>query len=251
MALQRSEIVTIFGVIGAVALAFHVGIFQWNHPSRKKFPIFGVDVSHHQGVIDWRKAKEGGVQFAYIKATEGGDFKDSKFLDNWIECKYADVPRGAYHFFSFCRPGLVQAQNFLQAVPLEPQTLPPALDLEFGDNCGGVPTQAEMEKEVSAFVAGISGRFSGPPIFYVTSEFYKRYLASGHSKFPPHRLWIRNLLREPPQEPMKEWTLWQYASRGRVTGIPHVVDLDVYAGNAEQFAAIIYPDNSIPSAQAR
>jgi len=46
-------------------------------------PIQGIDVSYWQGEIDWDAAREAGVSFTFIKATEGGDHLDPKFLDNW------------------------------------------------------------------------------------------------------------------------------------------------------------------------
>ncbi len=53
--------------------------FQSWAPSRDKFPTQGIDVSHHQGEIDWKAAFASGVDFAYIKASEGGDFHDPAF----------------------------------------------------------------------------------------------------------------------------------------------------------------------------
>src|SRR5207244_255331 len=98
----------------------------------KRFPIQGIDVSRHQGHIGWFEAGLSGVQFAYIKATEGADFKDPHFLYNWNACRSSTLVCGAYHYFSFCGPGSDQARNFLAMVPPDAHALPPALDLEFG-----------------------------------------------------------------------------------------------------------------------
>ena len=46
-------------------------------------PIQGIDVSYWQGDIDWDAVRSAGVRFAFIKATEGGDHLDPKFLENW------------------------------------------------------------------------------------------------------------------------------------------------------------------------
>jgi lysozyme len=206
-----------------------------NYPSKKRFPIRGVDVSHHEGDIHWFEASLNGVQFAYLKATEGGDFKDRRFLYNWTQCGYNGIARGAYHYFSFCRPGAEQARNFLSALPGPPE-LPPALDLEFSGNCGRVPSRADLAREISAFVAVLSRRFAGPPVFYVSEEFYKRYLEGHRQEYPAHRLWIQNVVREPSQAPCGEWVFWQYAHRGRVPGIPGLVDLNVFCGSADEFS---------------
>ncbi len=95
--------------------------------------------------IDWKRlAAQPNVRFAIMKATEGGDHRDRRFAENWQAAEDAGIVRGAYHFFTFCRPGREQAQNVLATVPVEPGTLPIAVDLEFTGNCGKVPTLEEM-----------------------------------------------------------------------------------------------------------
>src|SRR5207302_8396959 len=111
----------------------------------KRFPVRGVDVSHHQGFVGWFEASLHDVKFAYIKATEGTDYRDPQFLYNWSQCPYDGIARGAYHFFNFCAPGKAQARNFLQVVPADPKALPPALDLEFSGNCRRTPSRAEIK----------------------------------------------------------------------------------------------------------
>jgi hypothetical protein len=75
--------------------------------------VIGVDVSNHQGEIDWSALAGSNVAFAYIKATEGGDFRDRRFQLNWDGAKRAGLARGAYHFFTQCRSGAEQARNFI------------------------------------------------------------------------------------------------------------------------------------------
>ena len=72
-------------------------------------PIHGIDVSRWQGRIDWASVRAAGTQFAFIKATEGGDHVDPRFLENWYGAARAGVPRGAYHFMYWCRPAHEQA----------------------------------------------------------------------------------------------------------------------------------------------
>ncbi|AQT43495.1 lysozyme [Bartonella apihabitans] len=66
--------------------------------SLDNYPVRGIDVSHHQGEIDWHKIKSQNISFAYIKATEGGDFKDPQFKKNWDHALEAGLRVGAYHF---------------------------------------------------------------------------------------------------------------------------------------------------------
>ena len=66
-----------------------------------RFEVTGVDVSHYQGTIDWKKLAEQDLDFAFIKATEGSSYIDECFYDNWKEAEKTDLCIGAYHFFSF------------------------------------------------------------------------------------------------------------------------------------------------------
>jgi lysozyme len=89
--------------------------------------VIGVDVSNHQGDIDWPTLASSNVAFAYIKATEGGDFRDKRFQLNWEGAKRAGLARGAYRFFTQCRSGAEQAKAFIAAVPRDEGALPPSL----------------------------------------------------------------------------------------------------------------------------
>ena len=105
-------------------------VFSDNYPKPKDYPIHGIDVSKFQGDIDWNAVANSGVKFAWIKATEGGDYADARFQANWEGAKAAGIPRGAYHFVYWCRPPLEEISNFEQNAPVEDDALPPVLDVE-------------------------------------------------------------------------------------------------------------------------
>ena len=63
-----------------------------------ELPIHGIDVSKWQGTVDWAAVRAAGTQFVFIKATEGGDHVDDRFLENWNGAGAVGIPRGAYHF---------------------------------------------------------------------------------------------------------------------------------------------------------
>jgi hypothetical protein len=81
----------------------------WDGRAPWTYPVHGTDVSKYQGSIDWPAVRASGISFAFIKATEGGDRLDDRFAENWHAAKAAGIPRGAYHFFYFCRPAHEQA----------------------------------------------------------------------------------------------------------------------------------------------
>ena len=112
---------------------------QINNPDKKRFPIRGIDVSRFQTEIDWQLINNENIRFIFIKATEGADYRDPAFAENWSKSKQTGLIRGAYHFFTFCRAGKEQARNFIETVPVEVEMLPPVIDLEFGGNCSPRP----------------------------------------------------------------------------------------------------------------
>lgn len=205
-----------------------VGIGAWQYalhwrPSEWRYPRQGIDVSHHQGVIDWAALPAQQVDFAYIKATEGGDHRDRRFVENWAAAGHVGIARGAYHFFTLCRSGVEQAANFIATVPLDAAALPPVIDLEFGGNCAARPSPAALMKELTAFVRPVEAQFGKPVTLYLTREFDAAYSLSTRVRRP---LWLRRLVLEPTWG-ARPWTIWQASSFRRVSGITGRVDWNV------------------------
>lgn len=186
-------------------------------------------MSHHQRRIDWAKLRAEGYDFAFIKATEGGDYRDPLFTANWPAAERAGLARGAYHFFTFCTAGDKQAANFLAVVAPGQAMLPPAVDIEFHGNCAQPPPAADIRAELATFLQRVEASYARRPILYVTNRSYKQIVGGGFSDYP---IWARNIFREPRVE---GWTFWQYADRGRVDGVAGLVDLDLYRGTREEF----------------
>lgn len=214
---------------GLAALALAAGIAytgliligRW-HPSTADFPRQGIDVSHHNGAIDWRTLRAQGVSFAYIKSSEGGDYRDPAFITNWNSAAAAGVDHGAYHFFTLCRSGKDQADNFLATVPQDSRALPPAIDLEYLGNCEKRPSPEAVRRELVQFLARIEAR-DGPAILYLTEEFDRTYEISTHINRP---LWLRRLLFQPTFG-ARPWGIWQASNARRLQGISGRVDWNV------------------------
>lgn len=210
------------GAVAAILLAFAAWRFAggW-HPSDSDYPRQGIDVSHHQGAIDWARLPGQGVDFVYIKASEGGDHRERRFAFNWAEAKRAGIMRGAYHFFTLCRPGAEQAANFIGAVPVDPDALPPAVDLEYLGNCSSrAVTPEAFHAELAAFIRPVEARYRKPVLLYLTDEFDSAYRVSGRI---PRPLWLRSLLFEPAFG-ARPWTIWQASNFRRLDGIDGHVD---------------------------
>ena len=99
--------------------------------NRKRYPVFGVDVSNYQGEVDWQRLEEQGVQFAYIKATEGSGYVDESARRNIEDSAQTGIKRSCYHFFSFDSSGHTQAQSFIKTVGRDEIDLPPVVDIEY------------------------------------------------------------------------------------------------------------------------
>ncbi|HEU4429539.1 MAG TPA: GH25 family lysozyme [Myxococcota bacterium] len=216
----------IAAVLGAAAYAtYQAGL--WRPNALPRGAAWGVDVSRHQGDIDWRSVRGAGASFAFIKASEGQDWRDPLFEENWRGAREACVLRGAYHFFTFCSAGAQQARNFLAAVE-ETGELPPAVDVEHTGNCSARPSAKTIRRELGVFLAEVEAATGRQPILYFTERAYRELLAG---QFPRHALWPRSILGEPRARGRRPWRFWQLADNARVPGIRGPVDLDVFRGS--------------------
>ena len=231
---------------GAVAAALGLGLWLYErglvrpaYPDPAKYPVRGIDVSHHQGAIGWRRVRQAGVDFAYLKASEGGDFRDGSFAVNAQAAARVGLPTGAYHFFTLCRPGDEQARNFLAATAVAHLRLRPAIDLEFAGNCAQRPSKAVFNHELAVFIRDVRKGSGREPILYVTPEFHTAYLAI--SPFQRRTLWIRDLFGRLDAPWHARVMLWQYAARARVDGIGGPVDMNAFVGDEAAFRATLGP----------
>jgi lysozyme len=219
------------------AFLLYRGIIRFNYPSFEEFPVQGVDVSHHQGDIDWQRLKCENTQFAYIKASEGVRYKDPKFVANWNGAIRAGVVPGAYHFFTLCKPGAEQATNFLTALAsVNGGGLPPAVDLEFGGNCRARPDPEAFAPQLEAFLQELRAATGCSPVLYVTQEFYNFYIAG---RFQDSHFWARDVYTRPRLRGRAQWNLWQFANRGRLPGVGTYIDLNVFNGTPANFNAFL------------
>lgn len=214
--------------VGLGGLGLERGWWRMNYPDPARFPVWGIDVSHHQGDIDWpHVAGESHLVFAYIKATEGGDWTDPRFAENWREARRAGFRVGAYHFFTFCRTAQDQARHFLSILPRDAGMLPPAVDLEFGGNCSKAPDRLALRRDLVVWLQTVEEAVGARPVIYATHEAYDAFL---HGSDLTNPIWIRDVWAEPRLPDGSGWVFWQFANRGRIRGIDTFVDLNVFAG---------------------
>ena len=195
-------------------------------PDREKYPVRGIDVSHHNGEIDFDRlsAKESDVSFIYIKATEGTDFQDPGFIRNYRGAMKSGIPAGAYHFFRYDTDGELQALNFIRALRGRPFTLPPAIDVEDWGNPDGHATALIVER--LRLMTACLLREGYRPVIYTNLDGYHRIIRGNFDSYP---LWISSF-SDPPLDTDTEnmhWAIWQYSHRGDLPGISSPTDLNV------------------------
>ncbi|MCV2893684.1 glycoside hydrolase family 25 protein [Lentibacter sp. XHP0401] len=204
----------------------------FNTPAPHQYPIHGIDAARFQTMIDWPKARKAGINFAFIKATEGGDLLDPMFQAHWYGAQQAGVPVGAYHFYYFCTPARVQARWFIRNVPKVRGALPPVLDMEwnpFSPTCKLRPPAAQVRRDMKVFMGIIEKHYGKRPIIYTTPVFFKE---NGLGRLKGEEFWLRSTARTPAESyPDQNWQFWQYTSTGIVDGIEGGVDINVFNGN--------------------
>lgn len=181
----------------------------------------GLDVSAHQGEIDWAKVSADGFTVAYIKATEGTGYTDATFQQNWDGARAAGLTTGAYHYFTLCSPGAEQAASFLAAAPPDDAALPPALDLEFDGACDARPEAADAQAQIDAFTYEVEKAWGRRMVIYSSSEWRAHYGLPVADSRPD---WLYSDLGRPSLE---DWSVWQLRFDGTVAGIEGPVDIDV------------------------
>lgn len=214
-----------------IAFLLFKGYIRFNYPSKSSYPIKGIDISHHQGDINWSELIKEDISFVFIKATEGGDYKDPKFDINWKNTRKNNLPVGAYHFYRLCKNGIEQAENFISTVPNLKDNLPPVIDLEYGGNCQTEKSIDLILSEIQAFMTSLENHYGKTPIIYITQEFYNDYL---QNKFLNNPIWVRDIFKEPKIK-NRPWTFWQYANRAHLDGVDMYIDLNVFQGSADEF----------------
>jgi len=231
-----SGVVVALVAVLALAGLLGEGVVQANNPPRERYPVWGVDVSRYQGDIDWPVLAGQGIEFAYIKATEGSSSIDPRFATNLAGATAAGLLVGAYHFFSFESPGATQADNIISTVPVNPGMLPVAVDVEFYDDFWTNPAPvADVRRELADLLDRLTAHYGTAPIIYTTMDVYNRYIAG---TFPGTDIWIRDIWREPTLADGRAWRFWQFSERFRLEGYSgeeRYIDLNVYAGDRGQW----------------
>jgi lysozyme len=190
----------------------------------------GIDVSYYQGDITWSRVRRGGVQFAFIRVSDGSTILDTKFASNWSGARQAGVLRGAYQFFRPEQDPIVQANVLVAELRKRGAgELPPVIDIEV---TGGLPL-ATVVTNARLWIEHVRSQLGVEPIVYTN---YGMFRWGGGEPLARQLLWLAHYTQQCPSvpPPWRRWTFWQYTENGRVDGIDGAVDLDVFDGTPEE-----------------
>lgn len=197
---------------------------------RNKDKVFGIDVSHYQGGINWnelQKAEEEfPLHFIFMRATAGKDGKDTRFAHNWKKAGENGYIRGAYHYYRPDENSLAQAEHFIKTVKLAKGDLPPVLDIE------KIPNRQSMDSlkvGLQRWLGRVEAHYGMQPILYSGESFYTDFLKK---EFSGYRVWIANYSFF-EEDIKKEWLFWQFTDQAQIKGIQGNVDVNMYNGSLE------------------
>lgn len=198
---------------------------------RFHYPVAGIDVSKHNGDIDYEKVAADDYQFVFIKASEGKTYKDEAFDRNYRGAREAGLKVGAYHFFRKNRTGREQADNLLGAIKGKQLDLPLVIDLE--DDWGnGATTSRETAIERVIEMIHILTDKGYQVMIYTNLDGYEKYY---NNMLVDCDLWLCSFT-SPDKLTHLPHRIQQISHEGSVAGVKDKVDLNVFRGSKREWS---------------
>ena len=183
--------------------------------------VKGIDVSHHQGDIDWKKVKitRPKLAFVYVKCTEGKDYVDPNFKVNAGGAAAQGIKVGAYHYFRMKSGAHDQFRSFKAQMDAVHLDLIPMVDVERADG----KSRKELQDSLSVFLSLLKDAYGKSPMIYGTNHSYNEFCAPEFNGYP---LYIGRYGKDKPViTGPSHYTIWQYTEKGSIPGIPKPVDM--------------------------
>ncbi|MFF9398168.1 lysozyme [Streptomyces sp. NPDC014744] len=201
----------------------------------------GVDVSGHQGNVDWATLWNSGVKWAYVKATEGTYYTNPYFAQQYNGSYNIGMIRGSYHFATpNTTSGAAQANYFVDhggGWSRDGKTLPGVLDIEwnpYGDQCYG-KSQSAMVSWIRDFVNTYKARTGRDAVIYTATSWWTTCTGNNAGFGATNPLWVARYNSTVGELPAGWgfYTMWQYTSSG-----PYVGDHDRFNGAYDRLQAL-------------
>ncbi|KPY45573.1 glycoside hydrolase family 25 protein [Pseudomonas syringae] len=197
----------------------------------------GIDLSHFQGDVDFKKVSEAGIEYAFIKATEGATLQDVKYTAYRTDARAVGIKTGAYHYFrALSSSPEAQRDNIvstLTAAGFDASTEFFAIDAELEGNEKATPDEmADNLNKLLTLLEDEKVLQGKRPFIYCDNNFWANHISGDKYAFSEHPLWIANWNVSEPKVPAtwksagKSWSIWQHSNKGRIDGIEVDVDLN-------------------------
>ncbi len=198
---------------------------------RDRYPVAGLDISAHNGIVRFDSVAAAGIDFVYLKASEGVSFRDQNFIRNYDNARKSGLKVGAYHFFRFDCDGAMQSVNFLSAINDRSFALPLAIDVEEWRNAPGQTTDIIRER-LTTMMALLQAQ-GYKIVVYTNKQGHARFVREGLPNGKTPDVWICSFTNQPlAHEP---WRLWQHSHIGHIPGVKGAVDLNTFNGSRHQW----------------
>ncbi len=221
----------------AILLVILLVYYQSNHGLKKGeftsltedipegFKSVGIDVSHHQGEIDWDSflniyKYDTLVDFIYVKATEGTTHVDTQWENNREALLTCKPKHGAYHFFSPGSNPKLQAKHFLNHYTYKIGDLPPVLDVESEGT-----TDKQLLRDIEIWCTTVEASIHVKPIIYTSLHFFETKF---NTAFLEYDFWIAAYNQRPETALEDDRVIhWQFSESGALPLSKNAVDLNV------------------------
>ena len=225
-------------LLGAAALVVLIGAYVvWHfilphsvNVDRYRYPVAGIDVSKHNGDIDFEQVSDDDYQFVFIKASEGKTYKDDAFERNYEQAREAGLKVGAYHFFRKNRTAREQADNLLAAIRGKHLDLPLVIDLEDDWGNGATVSRQTAIDRVMEMIDILAGK-GYRVMIYTNLDGYEKYYKD---MLGDHDLWLCSFT-SPDMLSHLPHRIQQFSHEGTVSGIDGNVDLNVWRGSEKEW----------------
>lgn len=190
---------------------------------RREREFEGIDVSHWEGTIDFRRVRRAGIRFVYIKSSEGSSYVDPDFERNYREARKNQLKVGFYHYVTArsVEEGRAEARFFARVIRQKRYEGCPVMDFE----SFGSLTRERINEIALAFLEELR-EATGKRVAIYSDENNAANTFDG--RLTEYPLWIAKYGGSRPElrNGWRSWAGWQYTDSGRVRGIDGEVDRD-------------------------
>jgi len=212
---HKGKLALITAIVTLLVLYILWSLIKSWAPSRDTYALQGLVVNYETGNPTWSTLGATGVNFAYLTASKSTDVRDESFSNNLTSVKDAGIRYGAMHVFDICRLASDQATLFNTTVPRDPNALPPAVKIDFSENCTSKPNRALILSEISTFLGQIELHVEKPAILLLSPDFEKFYNISASID---RNMWTEGNFFVPSYT-AKPWKMWTANNSRNIEGV--------------------------------